>query len=66
MQIGFLSLLSLLFIALKLTGYIMWSWWLVLLPMYGGVALFLVVFLCAAIATVLSLGLDTAVQRKRK
>ena len=65
MQIGFLSLLSLLFIALKLTGYIMWSWWLVLLPMYGGVALFLVVFLCAAIATVLAEGLDT-VQRKRK
>ncbi|AWD93332.1 hypothetical protein AB9_095 [Acinetobacter phage vB_AbaM_B9] len=31
--IGFLPLLTIVFIALKLTGYIAWSWWLVLLPM---------------------------------
>lgn len=31
--IGFLPLLTLIFITLKLTGYITWSWWLVLLPM---------------------------------
>ena len=31
---NFLPLLSLLFIALKLTNYIDWSWWLVLAPMY--------------------------------
>jgi len=29
---SFLPLLSLLFIALKLTNYIDWSWWLVLAP----------------------------------
>jgi hypothetical protein len=29
---SFLSLLTLLFIGLKLTDYIDWSWWLVLLP----------------------------------
>lgn len=33
-------LLGVLFIALKLTGYIAWSWWLVLLPLYGGVVVF--------------------------
>ena len=32
--IGFFGLLGILFIALKLTGYIAWSWWLVLLPLY--------------------------------
>ena len=32
--ISFLGLLGILFIALKLTGYIAWSWWLVLLPLY--------------------------------
>lgn len=31
----FLPVLGLLFIALKLTGFITWSWWLVLLPIYG-------------------------------
>jgi len=31
---GFLTLLGILFIGLKLTGYITWSWWLVLLPLY--------------------------------
>jgi hypothetical protein len=29
------SLLAVLFIGLKLTNYITWSWWLVLLPLYG-------------------------------
>ena len=32
--IGFLSLLGLTFIILKLVGVINWSWWLVLLPLY--------------------------------
>lgn len=44
--VGFMSLLALLFIALKLTGYIKWSWWWVTLPIWGGVGLiFLVVIL---------------------
>jgi hypothetical protein len=29
---GFMSVLTLLFIALKLMNFIDWSWWLVLLP----------------------------------
>ena len=32
--INFLELLSIVFIALKLTGYIQWSWWLVLAPLW--------------------------------
>lgn len=32
---GFLSMLGVLFIALKLMSYIDWSWWLVLLPLYA-------------------------------
>jgi len=34
MSIGFLSLLALLFIGLKLTGYIKWSWVWVLSPIW--------------------------------
>lgn len=37
----FLTALALLFIALKLTDVIAWSWWLVLLPLYGGAAIVL-------------------------
>jgi len=32
--IGFLGALTLLFIGLKLTGYIDWSWWWVLSPIW--------------------------------
>jgi hypothetical protein len=37
-QVGpnFLGLLTILFIALKLTGYIAWSWWWVLSPLWLG------------------------------
>lgn len=31
---GFISLLTLIFITLKLTGYIDWSWWAVLSPIW--------------------------------
>lgn len=40
--IGFFGLLGVAFIVLKLCNVIAWSWWLVLLPIYGGV-LFVVV-----------------------
>ena len=39
MQVSFMGLLAILFIGLKLTGFITWSWWLVTLPLWGGVAL---------------------------
>lgn len=38
--VGFLGLLALLFIGLKLGGIIHWSWWWVLAPIWGPMALF--------------------------
>lgn len=35
----FLPMLAILFITLKLTHVIAWSWWLVLLPLYGWIPL---------------------------
>lgn len=32
--IGFMGLLTIVFITLKLTGYITWSWWWVLSPIW--------------------------------
>lgn len=49
--IGFLGLLTIVFITLKLTGYIAWSWWWVLSPLWIGFAvaftIFAIVFLIA-------------------
>ena len=42
MKIGFLGLLTILFITLKLLGTIDWSWWLVLSPIIIGIALVVV------------------------
>lgn len=41
--VGFFGLLGILFIGLKLTGFIDWDWWLVLLPIYGPLALILAI-----------------------
>lgn len=38
------GLLGIVFVVLKLLGVISWSWWLVLLPFYFGLAVVLVVF----------------------
>lgn len=56
--IGFLGLLAILFIGLKLTGHIAWSWLWVLAPLWGplGVVAFLLVVavICFATAGVVS------------
>ena len=60
MQIGFPGLLALVFITLKLTDYIDWSWWWVLAPIWLPltIALVLAVF-------VLSMGGTVRVNRKK-
>lgn len=44
--IGFTGLLTILFIGLKLTGYIDWSWWWVLSPLWIGFALAIFFIVC--------------------
>lgn len=41
--IGFLSLLFLVFLVLKLTNVISWSWWWVTAPIWGGVLLSVII-----------------------
>ena len=52
--IGFPGLLTVLFIGLKLTGHITWSWVWVLSPLWISFALFLVIAFIIAILTVIS------------
>jgi hypothetical protein len=40
-----IGLLGIAFIVLKLTHYIDWSWWWVLIPFWGGFALLAVAFI---------------------
>lgn len=42
--IGFYGLLTIVFITLKLTGYIVWSWWWVLSPLWIPFAIVLGIF----------------------
>jgi len=51
--IGFTSLLAVLFIGLKLTDYITWSWWWVLSPLWITPALILSVLFVMAIGYVI-------------
>lgn len=47
--IGFFGLLAIVFITLKLTGYITWSWWWVLAPLWAPLAVVLAIFLIIVI-----------------
>jgi len=44
--VSFIGLLTVLFVALKLTEQIDWSWLWVLSPMWIGLAIVLIVFVC--------------------
>jgi len=50
---GVLSLLGVIFVVLKLLGYINWSWWFVLLPFWGPIVI--------ALAFLLIVGLILAI-----
>lgn len=40
-SVTFLQLLTLVFVVLKLTHFVNWSWWWVLVPLWGPIALVL-------------------------
>jgi membrane protein YdbS with pleckstrin-like domain len=52
--IGFTGLLTIVFIVLKLTKYIDWSWWWVLSPIWIGAAIALVFVLVAVLAVIVA------------
>lgn len=47
--IGVVGLLGVLFVGLKLTGYINWSWWWVTAPFWGSLVLFVLILIGVAI-----------------
>jgi len=52
--VGVCDVLGIIFIVLKLVGVIDWSWWLVLLPLYGPLVIVLLIVIFVAISDALS------------
>jgi len=48
---GLCSVLLVVFIVLKLVGVIAWSWWLVLTPLWVGIALWIIIIIIALLFT---------------
>lgn len=61
MNMGFFGALGLVFIVLKLTEYIAWSWWLVLAPIYVPFVILIGLFFILALA-----GLNPKFKVKKK
>ena len=51
---GFLNLLTLIFITLKLTGVIDWSWWLVISPFLANFVILISLLACIFILKLIS------------
>lgn len=47
--VGFFGLMFLIFMTLKLTGFIDWSWWWVTAPLWGGFALIFIFVIIIAL-----------------
>lgn len=50
-NVGFWPLLFLIFLTLKLMGYITWSWWWVFAPLWGPLAVLGLIFLAVALVS---------------
>jgi hypothetical protein len=61
--ISVLGLLGVLFVALKLTGYIDWPWIWVIAPFWGGFALIFIIMMLAGVVVILD-DLYSRVKRK--
>lgn len=55
--IGFVGLLTIVFITLKLIGKISWSWWWVLSPIWIAASIFVVVLLVIGIVALVAISL---------
>ncbi len=47
--VGFFGLMFLIFMTLKLTGFIDWSWWWVTAPLWGGFVLIFIIIIIVAL-----------------
>lgn len=53
LNIGFLQILTLIFVVLKLVGTIAWSWWWVLAPLWIPASILLIILVVTTIAALI-------------
>jgi len=64
--VSFFGLLTLVFITLKLTGHIAWSWWWVLAPLWLPITIFIVGIIVLALVAGLVAGIKAVKDEKAK
>lgn len=64
MTLSFASILFLIFLVLKLTHFIAWSWWWITAPLWSGLAIFLVIMLGAVLIGLIAASVGTIFDRK--
>ncbi len=62
-QFPFLSILFLIFLTLKLTGHITWSWWWVTAPLWGGLVVVCILLGVVFLAAFITLLLDEYIRK---
>ena len=62
---GVCGLLGVLFVGLKLTGYVDWSWWWVTLPFWGGLAVALLICAVALVGAGVTTFVNVVFKPKR-
>lgn len=63
MKVTFPLLLFIVFLVLKLTNVIAWSWWWVTAPLWGGLAIFLAIMTVIGIIAAIVSAFETKEQR---
>ena len=64
--VGILGLLGIAFVVLKLCGVIDWSWWLVTLPFWGGLALLLGIAIMAGVVYLIASAFGVTPKQRRR
>lgn len=63
---GVLGVLLIVFIVLKLVGVIMWSWWLVLMPLWITIGIYILFILFAGFLTAIGIQLPNKLANKKR
>ena len=64
--IGFTGILFIVFLILKLTDAIDWSWWWVTAPLWGGLAIVLAIFAVVAVVGLTATGIGSVMEKRRR
>lgn len=64
--VGFVGLLTVVFVVLRLTGFIDWAWWWLASPLWIGAALALGAIGAIAVVAFISIVIEDAMARRRR